>query len=308
MNKELINSNKEKLNNLLNEKHAGFMGNTHWLMTMAIFFLMWIIPWQFSKDFISSINSSKIFVFLVFLVIGGASLICDLDSNPLQGGGSTAIYQLGILGELLSLLEITISGVVYGIFHTKYDKKPESQHRMLFHAPIIPIVIYFYTIYKIPDSSSTLKDNLNFENAGIIFLAFCCACAIYLGSNMLIYKILKLIRKQGSTQFICLGIMVISIIMLLTLPYSRLKLLFKAFSLGYLFHIIEDVFSKGSAPLFFPIPIPVSLKKLTHFRLWWHPYFISSKFTITTGGIMNIILNYIMMGIDLILAWYVFAK
>ena len=94
--------------NFLNEEHDGFQGLTHWLISVLFFLLMWLIPWSFGNNFIASIRDSVGFTFLIFFVIGGGSLLPDLDSNPLEGGGSTAIYQLGILGEALSIAMITI--------------------------------------------------------------------------------------------------------------------------------------------------------------------------------------------------------
>lgn len=291
--------------NFLNEEHDGFQGLTHWLISVLFFLLMWLIPWSFGNNFIASIRDSVGFTFLIFFVIGGGSLLPDLDSSTLQGGGSTAIYQLGILGEALSIAMITISGVIYSICHTRYDDKPKSQHRMLFHAPIIAILIYLFVLFSIPNTNQRVLDNISVQNVGILILVFFAGVSIYLGSNMLIYKLLKLIGRQYQTQFICLGIMTISVFYMVTMPYSRLKLVGTALALGYLFHIIADVFTKGSAPLFFPIPVP---NKKGHLRFWWHPYLISSKFTITTGSIVNIILNFVLMGLDIFLTWFIFIK
>lgn len=295
---------KLKFKNLLKEEHLGFQGLTHWLLSILFFFLMWLIPWSFANNYINEISTNKLFAIIVFFVIGGASLLPDLDSSPLQGGGSAAIYQLGILGEFLSVICITVSGVVYSIIHTKYDDKPKSQHRMLFHAPIIPIIIYIYVLYFIPNNNSKLLNNINLDKAGIIFIVFFSGVSIYLGSNMLIYKLLKLIGKQSSTQFFCLFIMTLSVIYMFFMPFKQIKLIGKALALGYLFHIVSDIATKGSAPLFFPIPIP---NKNGKFRFWWKPY-LFGPFTITTGGIVNIILNFALFGINIFLAWFIFLK
>lgn len=291
----------------LMEEHFGFSGITHWLIAIFLFFCMWLMPIPFAQDYISAITQSKIFAIIIFFVIGGASLLPDLDSSPLQEGGSTAVYQLGFLGNLLSVVAITISGVVYSILHTKYDDKPKSQHRMLFHAPIIPILLYLWVIICIPSTSDRLMDHRDLEHFSMFVLVFFAGASVYLGASMIIYKILKLIGRQSTTQFICLVIMIFSIWNFLTMPYSQLKLVGIAIALGYIFHIIADCFSKGSAPIFFPIPTPVGGLMSKKFKLWRKPYLLgNSNFAITTGGTINIILNFVMFGVDIFFAYFLF--
>lgn len=309
----------KKIKNVLNEEHAGFLGMTHWLISMFLFFCLWLLPIEYARDYINAINSNKLFFFLIIFIIGGASLVPDLDSSPVQEGGSTAVYQLGFLGYLLSIAFITISGVIYSLFHTRYDAKPPSQHRMLFHAPIVPISIYVYTLYlsnklekfgysNIMEMIKEENSSILFEYTGLLVILFFCGVSVYLGANMLLYKLLEIFKQQKYTQFIYLGIMVISIIYMLFMPIEQLELIFFSFSLGYLFHIFADVFSEGSCPLFFPIPLPYKGLNFKKLQLWRKPYFISSKFAITTGGALNTILNFVMMGLNFVLIWILFVK
>ena len=292
------------LKNELFKEHKAFQGVTHWLFSIFFFFMMWMVPWSFSNSYIRAISSNVGFAIIIFLIIGGSALLPDLDSSPLQGGGSTAIYQLGILGSVLSLLCITVSGVVYSIVHTKYDEKPKSQHRMLFHAPIIPIALYIYVTKFMKNTNGKLLNNINISNIGILIIILLAGISIYLGANMLLYRLLSLIGKQGSTQFVCLFIMVASIAYMFFIPYSQLKLIGIAISLGYLFHIIADLATEGSSPIFFPLPIP-NLKG--RIRFWWKPR-LMGPFMITTGGVVNIILNFALMGTNIFLTWFLFLK
>lgn len=292
--------------NSLNEEHNGFQGLTHWLISVFVFLMMFLIPWSFSSAYISAITTSVGFAFLIFFVVGGASLLPDLDSSPLQGGGSAAIYQLGFLGDLLSMLCITVSGVVYSIVHTRYDDKPKSQHRMLFHAPIIPILIYIYVKFFMPTGNGKIWGNIGFENADLIVLVFFAGVSVYLGANMLMYKLLRLIGRQRSTQFICLFIMFISVIYMLNMPFYKLQLVGEGLALGYLIHVLSDVLTKGSAPLFFPIPMPA--RGFKGVRFWWKPYLLGPQFTVTTGGVLNIVINFALFGINIFLAWFIFVK
>lgn len=295
----------DKIKNFLNEEHPGFSGLTHWLIAIFLFFLMWIVPWSFATNYITAIKSSKLFGILIFFVIGGASLLPDLDSSPAQGGGSTAIYQLGVLGYGLSIIAVTISQIVYSLFHTRYDDKPKSQHRMLWHTFLIPILLYLYTVFSIPSSGPKLWDRKNdIESIPMFILVFFAAVSVYLGASMLIYKLLKLIGKASYTQFVCLFIMTLSIIYMMTCNYKQIKLIIIAIALGYGFHIIGDLMTKGSSPIFFPIPT----YKNKHLILWKKPYLLGSNFAITTGGTINIIMNFVLMGADIIFAWYLFIK
>lgn len=287
------------------KEHSGFQGLTHWLIAVLLFFLMWLIPWSFANNYIDAINDSALFALIIFFVIGGAAILADLDSSPLQGGGSAAIYQLGFLGDILSLMCITVSAVVYSIVHTRYDDKPKSQHRMLFHAPIIPIAIYIYVRIFIPSNDSKLWSNIGIETAGIAFIVFLAGVSVYLGANMLMYKLLKLIGKQYYTSKVCMFIMVSSVLYMLNMPYSQLKLVGTAVALGYMFHILSDLLTEGSVPLFFPIPIP---NKKGHLRFWWKPYILGYRLAITTGGVFNIILNFALFGINIFLAWFIFLS
>ena len=188
---------KKRMKLFLNEEHEGFSGTTHWLIAILFFFMMWLIPWSFSSNFIHEINSSKLFAFLIFFVIGGASLLPDLDSSPLQEGGSTAIYQLGALGYGLSIVAITISQVIYSLFHTKHDDKPKSQHRMFWHTLFVPLLIYIYVQFMIPSSGTTLwSRRTDIKAIPLFILVFFAAASVYLGASMLIYKLLKFKRRK----------------------------------------------------------------------------------------------------------------
>lgn len=299
---------KNNFKELLLSKHLGFAGVTHWLIAILFFFLLWLIPTDISQQYISSISDKGyLFLFIIFLCIGGASLLPDLDSSPLQEGGSTAVYQLGVLGYLLSILFITISGVFYSVLHTKYDQKPKSQHRMLFHSPIVPIALFIYIHFFFTTSQNSISDMLKANELiyPCLMILFLSAISIYLGSSMLFYRIFKILKKQKYNQFTCLGMMILGTIYIATMPIEYIKLIGVSIALGYLFHIIGDMFSKGSSPLFFPIPVPAKLTKIKQLQFWKKPFV---PFAIETGGIANTILTFILGGMDLFLLWYIFIR
>ena len=293
----------------LKEEHAGFSGVTHWLIAVCLFFLMWLLPIAWSQNYVAEVGKSGLFAFIVFLVVGGASLLPDLDSSPLQEGGSTAVYQLGFLGQLLSLGCITISGVIWSVLHTSQDQKPPSQHRMLFHAPVVGLSVFLLNQFAYPASENCASDvGFNKIPFTVYMVLFLGAVSIYLGASMFFYRVLSLIHKQKHTQIFCWIFMLLGLWQMWTMPWYRLKLVGSGVALGYLFHILGDMFSKGSAPLFFPIPTPVKTGKGIKWRLWWKPYPFGGKFAIETGGAINTILNFLLIGVDLALAWFIFIR
>lgn len=303
-----------RIEQLLGEEHGGFSGITHWLMSIACFFMIFLLPIPFAEQYVDAILRSKLFLFLTFLIIGGAALLPDLDSSPLQEGGSTAVYQLGFLGNALSVLCIVISSVIWQVFHTRYDEKPPSQHRMLFHAgPFCSACIFLMAHLSLPDGGgSVISDGLKNANDGTWGVIFLGAISTYLGASMFFYKVLSLVGKQSKTQFFCLIFMGISVWQMLYMPYDQLKLVGLTIALGYLFHIIPgDIISKGSSPIFFPIPTPVKTSKGIKFKFWRKPYIggrIGSKLAIETGGAVNIILNFLLAGLDIFLFYYIFIR
>jgi len=296
------------IKNILNEEHGGFSGLTHWLIAIMMFFLMWLIPLSFSQQYVGEISKNIIFAILIFFIVGGSSLLPDLDSSPLQEGGSTAVYQLGIIGYLLSIIAITLSGVVYAVLHTRYDQKPKSQHRMLWHAMLIPVVIFLYVQYAMPLEGNRLIEHYrDVDYYSMFILVFFAGISVYLGCTMLFYRLFKLIKKQNLTQILSLIIMVVSIVYMLFTKYDNLRLIGIALALGYAFHIFGDLFTKGGAPVFFPIPIPVSGFNIKKLQLWRKPK-ILGKFSIETGGTVNLILNFALFVLDIFLVWFIFFK
>ena len=145
-------------------------------------------------------------------------------------------------------------------------------------------------------------------SAGVLTVIILGMISIYLGASMFFYKVLSLVGKQRMTQIFCWIFMLFGTWQMWIMPFSKLKLICTAIVLGYLFHILGDILSKGSAPLFFPIPTPVKTSKGLKFRFWWKPYLFDGKFNITTGGAVNVILNFVLIGIDIALAWFIFIK
>lgn len=293
-------------------KHSGFMGKTHWLMSLAFFMALWHLPQSIPiigaglSQFMSQIKTGNyLFILLVFFVLGGASLIPDLDSSKLEGGDSTAGERLGFVGTLISLVMVALARVTWSVLHLPADDKPKSGHRLLWHTWLMGIIIFFWMLSVFPNSSNNIMGTINIHNILTNLSQFMAVVvlgvSVYIGTNMLFYQVFKLIGMGRYTNIVSTVTFVGSIIALYILPFSQIRLLGITFAFGYIFHVTEDLLTQGSSPVAFPVP----LMKQGKFQLWFKG-FIPFSLLIQTGGIVNSIMDYVFIGIDLLLVWYTF--
>lgn len=299
------------MRDLLFSEHYGFMGKTHWLMSTAMFIGLWHMPhWvpligPYLSKYLVEINSSYIFLVLIFAVMGGASLIPDLDSSKMEGGNSTAGEKLGFLGSLISLGLVSMAHVVWSVLHLPGDEKPKSGHRLIWHAGIVPSFILFWMLLTFPNTNQTVSRTLNLHNLAfnisLTFAVVLLSVSVYIGINQLLYRLLSLV---GYGRYVQIGGWIgfsSSLFAFYTMPFSQMRLLGITFAIGYLFHVIEDVFSKGGVPLLFPIPIPEDSK-----MKMWFKHYIPYNIAVETGGVINTILDYIFWFVDGVLIYITF--
>ena len=207
----------------------------------------------------------------------GSALLPDLD-----GKVSTAGYQLGVFGSTIRVFMVSFSSLIYSLVKTKKDDT-NTFHRMFFHTPFSVILIYLYcyictknldnkTMWGLIRNGEILNINFIFY----IFLIFIIISSFYLFINKLCYHVSFIIPRKVLE-------VIKSIIFIFFIFYTVVKAspqhlftLSGAVCLGWLSHIIADFFSKGSVPIFFPIPV----KK----RFWYKPMF---PFQVETGGFVN---------------------
>ena len=325
--KQEVSFNKQKFNNennnhkdntdveinkyILKQEHKGYMGFSHWLQGNALFMLLWLIPpsvpflGTFAAQYLTQIESSYAFLILNFMVIGGAVLMPDLDSSPLEEGNSSAVSELGLLGLAISTIEITIAHVVWSIFHLKGDKKPKSGHRLLWHTFLIPISFYFWVIFTFPKSNATMSEILSkngiLNNLSAFMVMFIIAIAVYIGINVATYRLFQLIDKKRYQSIAGYVGFAIALIMMFTMSYTQLRLLGLTVALGYAFHILGDLTTQGGSPALFPIPFPENGKLVL-----WKRSFLPYHLSVQTGGMVNKILDYVFIAIDIILFYTIF--
>ena len=301
------NNIKTTAHKLIIRKTRGFSGITHVLIAIMLLFLLLYLDIPFSIVYKSLFMNNWKFVIVAFFTIAGAALLPDLDSPR-----STARYQLKLLGTLLKTALTSLSYLTTSIFRMKNDWVPKTQHRCLFHTPFIGILIGFLFWIFIPNSqvsylyiwrsavetsdySSMLVDNISIHIC--VFLAFCC---IYLGVNILAYRILRIFPRTVK-RFLPFATTLLCFWLLLNFSFAEIKYIGVSISLGYLFHIFGDLFTEGSVPIIWPIPVP--WKK----QWWWRPRGIIFG-RIKTGGMINFILNYVLIAVNLFLGYIIFIK
>lgn len=290
-----------KFNRFFTREVKGFAGITHMLIATVLFQIIWILP-IFSSQTSMIKEKGIVAVVLFWGIVLGASLMPDLDNTQ-----STAGYQLGLLGKVMSMFMMMTSGMIYSLFRTKKDHC-KSQHRMFWHTPFICIIGFVIVIFFTPKSDSTVFgcvqdivsnksfkiDGMNFSGFSVILLLFIlCVASFHLFLNTVCYKLGKIFARD----FFSIAKMVLTIACAVylgfTMPIEYIKFMSYGVCIGNLFHNIGDLFSLGSIPLLFPIPIKG--------EIWHKPYF---PFQLETGGMANQILNFA-LGIIIIILFLV---
>lgn len=274
----------------LNTKKKGFSGITHCLISLLIFEIIWLIP--LFSFLVQPIKDAKIWIKIFYWgIVIGAALLPDLDNNI-----SSAGYTLGIIGKLFHTFMVSSSSLIYTLIRTKKDQT-KTQHRMFWHTPLSCGLLYLYCWYvckKLPDQtilelikSKTLPPFGVMVN--MIFLYVIVSCSFILFLSKLGYNLSKFIKNGARivTKIISTGFF----IYLIFAGHKNFMLqMCQAVCLGTLFHNIGDLFSKGSIPLIFPIPIKG--------QFWFKPRF---PFQIETNGAANRILDIILWIVDITL-------
>lgn len=303
---------------ILNSKHKGFMGRTHFLMTIGLFMSLWLLPESFpligswANQYVNFLKSDYLYLAVIFAVVGGAACAPDIDSNPMEEGGSTIIYQLGIMGQVLSLVTVIISHVTWSVCHLAGDKKPKSAHRLLFHTLLLPGLGYMWINFLIPNSNDVLGTNFSIDNIGVYFAVFLLAICVYIGTNMMLYKPLAMLKQYNMVHIASWAMLALSLIYFVYKPMIYIKFAAQSMWIAYAAHVVEDCLTEGGSPLLFPIPLPGNIlgamgngpKKLQMWFNKWLPFAI----LIRTGGIVNTVLDYILTLVDIYLFYIVFFR
>ena len=281
---------------------CGFSGVNHVLIAIMLFFILLIIPVDPFSSFLKSFLISPITGVMAFLVVCGGALLPDLDLLKADGG-SAAAWDLGIFGSIISSVMVTISSIVTSIFHGKHDVVPNTQHRFFWHTLFIPLVSFLLMYFFIPDTDTkviNLFTNFSIDNfpASIIISLLLVGICVYVGSSLLLKKLKKMPFMKFSPFLISIALMVLSILVCVFASTEHdVKLMAYCVNLGYLFHLIGDMFADGGIPALFPVS-GVFGKFFMRVKLL--------PVTVTTGSTFESILKIVFLIIDIGLAYLVF--
>lgn len=279
-----INS-KNKTMPIIQHKRRAFMARTHALLSVVILLSCMLLPFDFFRKTIWVLRDDIVLFIVGLIVLIGSSLLVDLD-NPVSKAGSV----LGPFGSILTIFMQSISSIVWTVYHSKRDMVPMSQHRYLWHTPIIGIsliMLFYYNIpagnYNIITNFSTAISENQFEyfirtNTVLLLFLILVFMSALIGSSIIV-QYLKRFNVNSMFKYI---LPILVLLYVLTTTYSNLRILGALIGFGYLFHILEDFFTDSGVPLLWPIP-SVWFKKV------WARYHF--PITITTGGSVNSIID-----------------
>ena len=262
-----------------------------------------LIPLEFFEMTFWKLKDNWLLALTGIVVLCGGALFPDLDNDTSSAGAT-----LGPLGSIFTTFMKSTSLIVWNLYHTKADKKPNTMHRYLWHAPIIWIglgaMLYFglnggeYNIVTNIINSFKTDSFLYFlrTNAVLFLFIILMFMAVLVGSSMVLSKTSKILGKVVSVPTIVRYIFPILILAyVFSTSYSNLRVLGICFATGAFLHCIEDSFADTGIPsLIFPIP------QFWRKRIWGRIRLV--PITVTTGSIVNTIIDFVAAGTMVILA------
>jgi len=276
----------------------GFMGKTHALLSIMLMCICMIIPFEFFKTTLWVLKENVLFFIVGLIVLVGGALLPDLD-NSQSSAGST----LGPMGSICTIFMQSISSVIFTVFHGRGDRPPQNQHRYFWHTPLVGVGFICLFWFGLKDGEQTIIQGFKEapdvvaylqNNVSLIFFVIILFMAVLVGSNMVLYRIIKWFKLPKIINYIIPTAIVVYIF---TINYTQLRILGICIGFGYLFHIVEDYFADSGVPLLWPIPI----KK----QVWFRCKF---PITCTTGSLANTILDIIILAADIALIAYIFLE
>ena len=296
----------KEIHRYLNSERDGFSGLNHVLIAIMLFLLLLLIPIEPFSSFIAQMTASPVFAIMSFLIVCGGALLVDLD-NLKSAGGSAASWDLGVLGSILSSVMVTVSSVVTSIFHGKKDVRPNTQHRFFWHTLFVPIVMFLLMFFFLPSSDIKISDRLfpfsvdNMPTSAFIVLFLVGVC-VYVGSMQILKRLKNLPFVRIKPSLASTALMLLSILICVFVCTEKdLKLLAYCVALGYLFHLIGDLFADGGIPALFPLSGIAG-------KFFMRVHLLPKALTVKTGSTVESMLKVVFFVIDLVLFYFVISK
>ena len=275
----------------------GWMGKTHALLSVMLLCICLLVPINIFEETIWLLKDNILFFIVGLTCLVGGALLPDLD-NCSSSAGST----LGFMGSIITIFMQSTSSIIWTLMHTRRERMPMTPHRYFWHTLVASGGIICLFWFGIPTGESTILAGIKEEtlqiflqnNIALLFFIIILFMAVLCGSDMILYRIIKWFKLPKLLSYI---LPVLVLIYTFTLDYTHLRILGICIGLGYLFHCLEDFFADSGVPLLWPIPITG--------HMWFRCKF---PITCTTGGLINTILDIVVLAIDISLIALVFLK
>ena len=301
--------NISMMKKILKRKLDAFMGRTHCLLSLCCLFAFMLIPLEFFEMTFWKLKENWLLALVAIIVLCGGALFPDLDADM-----SKAAATLGPLGVIFKTFMKSTSLIVWNLYHFKGDRKPDNQHRYLWHAPLIwvglGILLYVglnggeYGIFTNIINSFKTDSFLYFlrKNAILVLFILLMFMSVLIGSSMVLDVSVKVLGKSlsipKSLKYI---IPVLVLIYIFSTSYSNLRILGICFAAGAVLHCLEDGFADTGLPsLIFPIP-----------QFWRNKVWGRIKLfpvTVTTNSTMNTIIDFVAAATMIILGILAFKR
>lgn len=244
----------------------GYMGATHALSALAIFFAF-VAFWPQFREW-AGLTGIAVIILAALVTVGG-SLIPDLDNSA-----SSAKSALGLVGNVLSVFFINSSKIIQTVLRTRRDDPDPNPHRGFWHTIPAALLLGGLTILatSIP-GSLTIPFYGEVTWSWLVALVLA-AVSIHLALAGLFNAQVKKIRKSSAIGE--LVAFVVSLALTATLfwflPHEGdFWWLGFATALGVIIHILGDATTTAGVPLLFPISV------FTHKKFWWTTRFSPIK-------------------------------
>lgn len=248
----------------MSTKRGGFNGVTHLIIGVFIFSVVFLIntfPLPHIETYSNHVTGEFVTAIISFFIITGGSLFPDLDSKR-----STAMFRLGTTGRFLNMFMIGTGNALWKLYHLKRDRRPGMYHRVIYHTPAF-VVIMATVFMMAPKSNDAMWGSFietrvkdlpvyMLENGPTFLIVISAYLMIKLSVGTILYKpFKKLFRRQFASDATASIIAVFFTYTIMSMSYTSIRMIGITVVIGYSSHLIGDLFTRGSIPLLWPIPI-----------------------------------------------------
>ena len=277
------------------------MGRTHAILSILLLEICLLIPLDFFQTTFWQLKEDVLLCIVGLCILVGGALLPDLDNHVSKAGAT-----LGFIGSIFTIFMQSTSSIVYSIYHGKRDMPPLSQHRYLWHTLLVAVGFICLFYFGMPTGNFTISTNITNSiqtgqflyflrtNAVLVLFLLLSFVATLTGSSMILTSIQKIYPLPKMVKYIFPSLVLIYVF---TTNYTNLRILSLCMSFGYLFHLLEDFFADSGIPALFPIPIGKKVWKRFSFPI-----------TVTTGGTVNTMIDYIGICFVFLLFFILLAK